>query len=74
MANKGASVTVPAGAFTNTTTLLSTYIFSPPTPYWGTRRDAFWVFAENVGLLKRRFFFPNNPEYVEFRLVRYHVN
>lgn len=75
MAYKDSVWTVPAGAFSKTATLLTTGIYSQPIwHYWSNRRDALMVFVDGLGLIKRRYFYANPPEYYEYRLVRYHVN
>lgn len=74
MANKNAEVTVPAGTFNQTATLLKAINFIPPDYPWGARRDSYYTYAKNVGIIKRRVFFTSQPDYIEFRLLRYHVN
>jgi hypothetical protein len=73
MAYKDSSVIVPAGTFNQTATLLTTYLFPNPDYHWGPRRDAYYTYAKGVGLIKRRVFFASPPDYIEYRLLRYHV-
>lgn len=73
MTYKDSSVTVPVGTFNQTGTLLTTAIFHNPAYPWGPRRDAYFIFAKNIGLIKRRYFYASPPDYSEYRLIRYHV-
>ncbi|UPT68352.1 MAG: hypothetical protein M0D57_06870 [Sphingobacteriales bacterium JAD_PAG50586_3] len=74
MAYKDSSVTVPVGTFNQTGTLLTTAIFHNPAYPWGPRRDSYYTYAKNVGLIKRRLFYSTPPDYIEFRLLRYSVS
>lgn len=60
---------VPTGTYTNTGTFLSTINITEPNYPWNTQRNAYTVFAKDVGIIKRRYFFFNSPDYIELRLV-----
>lgn len=74
MTYKDSMVTVPAGSYSQTGTLLTTVSFWNPNYPWESTRDAYYSFAKNVGLIKRRAFYSAQPTYFEFQLLRYHVS
>ncbi|UPT66768.1 MAG: hypothetical protein M0D57_20430 [Sphingobacteriales bacterium JAD_PAG50586_3] len=75
MVDKNKPVTVPAGTFTKTGTSLINFKFLYPDEYpYGAERNSFLIFADNVGMIKRRSFDLYSSGYIESRLVRYHIN
>lgn len=74
MAYKDSLITVPAGTYSQTSTLLTTVLFWNPNYPWGPRRDSYYTYAKNIGLINRRAFYSSPSNYFEFRLLRYHVS
>lgn len=70
---KDSTHTVPTGTYTNTGTFLSTINITEPNYNWDTQRYAYTVFAKDVGIIKRRYFFFNSPNYIELRLIDFNV-
>jgi hypothetical protein len=64
--------TVPFGTFSQTGTMLMTANITEPGYQWPTTRYGYTVFAKDVGIIKRRYFFFNTPGYIELRLVDFH--
>lgn len=64
--------TVPFGTFNQTGTMLMTANITEPGYQWPTTRYGYTVFAKDVGIIKRRYFFFSTPGYVELRLVDFH--
>jgi hypothetical protein len=66
---KDSTMTVPFGTFTQTGTMLTTSTITEPNYPWDTVRYIYTTFAKDVGIIKRRYYFFNTPNYVELRLV-----
>jgi hypothetical protein len=74
MADNNLSVTTPAGAFT-TSNAKVVYSMFPNWTFAGSSRNKHTRYAENIGIVIETLpFFASNPNYVERRLVRYHLN
>ena len=74
MADKDLSVDTPAGTFT-TSDFLKTYHMYPNWSFAGNPRFTHTRFAENVGIVVETLpFFTSSPNYIERRLLHYHVN
>lgn len=70
---KDQAITVPADSYNQTATMLGTVNITEPGYQWQTTRYTYTSYAENVGVVKRRYFFFNSPSYIELRLVDYHL-
>ena len=74
MEDKDATILTPAGAFT-TSDFRHTYYMYPNYSGAGNPRYLHSRYAKDVGLVAETFpFYSLNPNYVERRLVRFHVN
>ena len=73
MADKDLQISVPAGSF-GTHNFRKRYEMFPPYTTAGTIRDQNVRYGGGVGKVEERLpFFASNPDYVDRRLVRYHV-
>jgi hypothetical protein len=73
MADKDLQISVPAGSF-GTHNFRKRYEMFPLYTTGGTIRDQNVRYGGGVGKVEERLpFFANNPDYVDRRLVRYHV-
>lgn len=74
MADKNLTVTTPAGTFT-TSNAKATYLMYPNWTYAGNTRNTNTRYAENIGIVIETLpFVVTSPNYIERRLVRYHIN
>lgn len=74
MADINMPVTVPLGTYT-TMNAKETYLMYPNWSSAGNTRIRNFKYAENIGLVVETLpFFASLPNYVERRLIRYHVN
>jgi len=74
MADKNTTFTVPAGTFT-TSNAQETHFIYPNYASAGNPRYRNIRYAENLGIVSETvLFFVSSPDYVERRLVRYHLN
>jgi hypothetical protein len=74
MADKNLAVVTPAGTFT-TTDSKETYHMYPNHSSGGNPRYINTRYAENIGIvLETQPFYASSPNYIERRLIRYHLN
>lgn len=74
MKDKDWIVPTPAGSFI-TSNMKITYLMYPNWSFAGNERALSTRFSKNVGIVSETLpFFASNPNYVERRLVRYHLN
>jgi hypothetical protein len=74
MTDQNMSVSTPYGVFT-TVNAKETYNMYPNWSYHGSTRYIHVRYAQNVGVVEEILpFFAGSPNYVERRLLRYHVN
>jgi hypothetical protein len=74
MTAKNQSFTCPAGIFI-TSDARETYYMYPSFTFAGNKRYRHFRYAENIGLVSETLYFSLfDPNYVERRLVRYHLN
>lgn len=72
MINRGSIVSVPAGIFITIDRDKISH-FNNPNYLYGNPRTATRYYARGVGLVKQRDYFDSSPEWLERRLVQYHV-
>jgi hypothetical protein len=63
----------PAGQF-QAKYVIGTITAKTPYPSWMMKRNYYFAFSKNVGLVLRRMVFSDGPFYMDERLVRYHLN
>jgi hypothetical protein len=74
MTEKDWNVTTPAGSFVTSNSKLIYYMF-PNWSFAGNERTMNTRYAKGVGIISETLpFFASNPNYVERRLVRFHLN
>jgi len=72
MRHRDSSVTVPAGTFTTIDYEGHLYATDPNYP-WSTLRHTHQVFADGVGKIVDILYFYSSPDYIQRRLIRYHI-
>ena len=74
MVDKNLSITTPAGTFT-TSDAKETFFMFPNFIQWGNHRTKHTRYSENIGVVVETLpFYLSDPNYVERRLLRYHLN
>jgi len=74
MTDKDMVITIPAGTFT-TSNAKETYYMYPNYSGWGAERARHNRYAVNIGpVVETAPFYVNDPNYLERRLARYHIN
>jgi len=74
MADKNLTMTTLAGTFT-TSNANEIYSMYPNWTFAGNPRNKHTRYAENIGIVIEALpFFASSPNYIERRLVRYHLN